>query len=475
MPGHVRNRGRRKDGPLKADGTRKLGSTRWQARWRPADDASDLNREEATFSTKQEALRWIAQRDADVLSGSYAPARKGAVLFETVLDDVRAKWDLALEPNTRAGYESVIAHWLIGDSDPLHPERPCRFRKLAVASVTTRMVQEFVSEVWTQRSPATGRRIFGVIKAVMDEAVLNRRIAINPCASVSLPSNKRRGVRRSHLYLEGPELRQLAEAMPEHWRLPVYIAGSCGLRAGELWALRRRDVDLLHDELTVRYALKEINTTVDALKTTKGLVVGPPKSAASRRRLSIASGLATMLRAALESPGIRSTNGYAVIRVTDEEQADLDWTDDANDPDRLLFVTPGGYPVRHRLLYKRIFRPTVVGRPAQPERQVRNGQGLRTIPARPAVPAALPARLHGLRWHDLRHTAAALSLAAPGGNLALVKERLGHENISTTADLYNKRVASVDASIAEAVGASIFDAAASEVSEIDPSRRARRS
>ena len=58
----------------------------------------------------------------------------------------------------------------------------------------------------------------------------------------------------------------------------------------------------------------------------------------------------------------------------------------------------------------------------------------------------------------------------PGGNLALVKERLGDENISTTVDLYGKRVASVDASIAEAVGASIFDAA--EPDNVTPIRRA---
>lgn len=80
---------------------------------------------------------------------------------------------------------------------------------------------------------------------------------------------------------------------------------------------------------------------------------------------------------------------------------------------------------------------------------------------KPAVRAALPPRLHRLRFHDLRHTAATLALAE-GGDLAYVKERLSHENIATTVDLYGKRVASVDASIADAVGASIFEAPESD-------------
>lgn len=76
---------------------------------------------------------------------------------------------------------------------------------------------------------------------------------------------------------------------------------------------------------------------------------------------------------------------------------------------------------------------------------------------KPAVRAALPPRLHGFRFHDLRHTAATLALAG-GAPMAMVKERLGHENIATTVDLYGKRVPSVDAALADAVGASIFDA-----------------
>ena len=82
------------------------------------------------------------------------------------------------------------------------------------------------------------------------------------------------------LFLDPPEVRALADAMPRPGdRLAVYVAAYCGLRAGELWAVTRKDVDLLHGTLAVERALKEINTSADQ---DKGLLVGPTKTHASR-------------------------------------------------------------------------------------------------------------------------------------------------------------------------------------------------
>lgn len=158
---------------------------------------------------------------------------------------------------------------------PLHPGRLARFAKVKVGAVTTKMAQDFMGEVGAARAPNTARRIFGVLSDVTQLAAQRGYIAASPCAAVELASMKRAGVRRSHLYLEGPELLALADGMPAHWRLPVLVAGSSGLRAGELWALRRRDVDFLHKELTVRYALKEINSSAASLAENKGLARRP--------------------------------------------------------------------------------------------------------------------------------------------------------------------------------------------------------
>jgi hypothetical protein len=163
------------------------------------------------------------------------------------------------------------------------------------------------------------------------------------------------------------------------------------------------------------------------------LLVGPTKTHASRS-MKLPAFLRAMLAEHLSEPSPASPNGVAVIRDTDDGP-ELAWSTDPFDADALVFTTATGYAVRHNLWYKRTFKPTLVGRPA-----------------RPASPAALPARLHGLRWHDLRHTCASLSLATTG-SLHVVKERLGHDDIRTTINIYGNLTESVDAALADALDA----------------------
>jgi integrase len=48
----------------------------------------------------------------------------------------------------------------------------------------------------------------------------------------------------------------------------------------------------------------------------------------------------------------------------------------------------------------------------------------------------LPDELHGLRFHDLRHSCASI-LLANGENPKAVQERLGHSSIAITLDRYS--------------------------------------
>src|SRR4029077_18516866 len=92
----------------------------------------------------------------------------------------------------------------------------------------------------------------------------------------------------------------------------------------------------------------------------------------------------------------------------------------ANDADAFVFTAPAGGPLRHNLFYQRAFRPAL------------RRAGL----------------ADGLRFHDLRHTCAAL-LIAQGAHPKAMQERLGHSSITVTLDRYGHLFPSLDEALTE--------------------------
>ena len=90
------------------------------------------------------------------------------------------------------------------------------------------------------------------------------------------------------------------------------------------------------------------------------------------------------------------------------------------DPSALVFTSPGGGPLAHRNFYARHFKPAVLR-------------------------AGLPERT---RFHDLRHTAAAL-MVAEGAHALAIKERLGHSSITVTMDRYGHLFPSIEEALTE--------------------------
>ena len=54
----------------------------------------------------------------------------------------------------------------------------------------------------------------------------------------------------------------------------------------------------------------------------------------------------------------------------------------------------------------------------------------------------------GIRFHDLRHTAATLAIAA-GAHPKAIQERLGHSSITTTLDRYGHLFPDLDEELAK--------------------------
>lgn len=401
MAGHITKR-------TIADGTAK-GRTRWRAR-HPDPLRGGTAQIERVFDTRKAAEDWLAALRPSVSSGQYLDPVGGRMALADLAAEWRTTWR-RLEPKTKAGYESILNRHYLGDG--------CRFAQAELVALTPDVVQRFVNDLSATHAPATVRRVYGVLRQMFALAVKRRYVAESPCDAVDVGEERAaRGadglLQKPRIYLTDAEVRTLAEAMPPRWRVAVYVSAYCGLRAGEQWALRRRDVDLVKGELHVERALKDINSTSTALADDeKGLIFGPTKTHATRV-LALPGFIRDMLREHLAAP---SAGGVG--------------------PDDLLFTSRHGHPVRHSLFYARVFRPVA----------------MRT----------LPMEKRACRWHDLRHTCASLSLAV-SPNLHIVKERLGHTDIKTTINVYGHLLPSVDQALAEGLGAGY--AAAEEASNV---------
>lgn len=93
-------------------------------------------------------------------------------------------------------------------------------------------------------------------------------------------------------------------------------------------------------------------------------------------------------------------------------------------PEDFVFTAPGGGPLRHHNFYRRHFKPALAA-------------------------AGLPERV---RFHDMRHTCAALLINAdpPAHPLAVMK-RLGHSSITVTYNTYGHLFPALEEALTESL------------------------
>ena len=390
MAGHIRER-RRKD-----------GTRAWQARY-PDPSRGGTHKIERTFKTKREASDWLTEQHAAVLTGTYVSPRQSDRPFGDVIEAWNETWPGRLSPTTERRYQSILDTYLI-------PE----FGHRKIGSVTHEVVQRYVNRLAADpaRSAGTVRNVYAVLRTAMTKGVRMGLMRANPCTDIDLP----RPSRKEMLVLTPDEVRALAETIDPHYRAWIYAAALTGLRAGELAGLQRQDIDLLHNGLHVRRALKDVNGRLE---------LGPTKTHA-QRTISLPAFLRQVLEDHLAKPSPGGTG-----------------------PDAFVFTMKNGQPLRHNLVYNRYFKRAALGDPKR------------------KIPPALPAEKRGLRFHDLRHTCASLSIAA-GAHPKLISARLGHSTVSMTLDRYGHLFPSMEEALGEALDAAFMTPApAGTVAELN--------
>jgi integrase len=310
---------------------RRLPSGRWQARYE--DRFRRTHTAPHTFPTKAEAQRFLASVETDLNRGTWLDERRGQVPF--------AEWGeqwtsttVNLRSSSRARDESYLRNLILPT-----------FGRQLVGEIDHLEVRRWVSELSASgRAPATVVKAAQILGKIMRAAVDARMILTSPCDRVPLP----RIERAEMCFLEPREINRLAKTIDPRYRAAVLVAAYGGLRAGELFGLRRPKVDLAAGRIEVAQIVVEVRGQI---------TLGPPKTSAGQRIVALPKVVVEALAAHLDA-----------IPSAD---------------DRLVFPAPGGGPARLGHCRQRFWKP-----------------------------ATIAADLHPLRIHDLRHTAVSLWIAA---------------------------------------------------------------
>jgi integrase len=210
----------------------------WLARWR---DPGGRQRKRS-FDRKVDAQRWLDQMRADMHRGQYIDPRAGSVR----LREVATAWagGLAhLKESTAVRYRGIVATHVLP-----------AFGDWQLDQVRRSDVQAWVDQLTRGGlSPGSVRQCHRVLSLLLDTAVDDNRIGRNPAQRVKLPRPRRAEPR----FLTETEVLAMVRAAGDDGPA-IAILALCGLRFGELAALRVRDVNLERRRLTVAGSVTEV-------------------------------------------------------------------------------------------------------------------------------------------------------------------------------------------------------------------------
>lgn len=282
-------------------------------------------------------------------------------LSDSVMDTVR--------PTTYARYEQNVRRHIIPSLGGM------KLKNLAPSHIRA-LYREKLDEGLSGR---TVQYVHVTLHKALKQAAADGLTPRNAAANVTAPRPQKKEIHP----LAPEQARLLLEAARgDRFEALYVLAVHCGLRQGELLALKWQDVDLEAGMLQVR---RTLSITKD------GPTFNPPKTAKGRRRI----GLTTAAEAALKDHLRRQI-------------AEVEALGDAYEDQGLVFPGERGQPMRPWSLT--------------------GGPYLRLLER-----AELP---KSTRFHDLRHTCATL-LLCEGVHPKLVQELLGHATIAITLDTYS--------------------------------------
>lgn len=365
---------------LNEDGTRVLiakgkraGEPKMIATYR-ARYRDDAGKEHARhFSRKVDAQRWLDEVTADTLTGRYVDPKRGKITFR---DYVESEW-LPAQQQHRPGTRAQVRSHLERHVYPVIAGRQ-------LDSLEPTDIQAVVTRATETLSPSTVQVMYRYLSTICKAAVAAKRIPETPCRGINLPQVVRKRVQP----ISTATVDAIIDAVPPRYRALVYTAAGTGMRQGEIFGLTTDRVNLLERRIVVDRQLTSVSNEAP--------VFGPPKTAASDRRLPLPVAVADAL---LEHLALYGTG----------EQG-------------LIFTNEYGAPLRR--------------------------SGFNTAWRRALANAGIEPTV----FHALRHYYASL-LIRHGESVKVVQERMGHKSATETLDTYSHLWHDSDERTREAVDA----------------------
>lgn len=348
------------------------GNRRWQVDW----STTEGTRKRKRFSTKREAEEFQHSTIHAVRSGAYIDPKVASkttvgMLYSDWIERIRNVGATGRKPasaktidNYRRFYDNYVAP---------------RWEHTPLTGVSYEATSEWITGLLGRDGRPAGqttrREVALLFGRLMGHAVRRNLLAANPTKDAAggtdyVPAVQKQ---RQHVYLSMRQLVLLAKSAGD-FELFIMLAGTCGLRWGEITALSAGDItfgDRL--SLSVSKAYSEVGGV---------LQLGPTKGG-ERRTVPVPRTLATRLEEVVGSAH----------------------------SDTRIFSSTRGSAMRNNTWSTRHYAPAIAA----------------ASRLEPGFPRPV--------FHDLRHTAVSLAISA-GANVKVIQRIAGHASATMTLDTY---------------------------------------
>jgi integrase len=254
------------------------GLVRWQASY---VDAAGKRRAKL-FERRADADGWLTRVRRDLQLGTHVPESQSASIADACADYIehcRGRMERGEHMTQKLFrlYRGLICNHI------LHPEMG--IGALKVAKLTKSAIGDFRDRLrGAGVSVLTTRKVVGTLARILDLAISSDQLAVNHARNIIVIGTRGQGAKRVSVPPKDA-VRTLMACAFDDLRTIIMVAAATGVRAGELWALRWRHLDLGSKELTVE-------TRVDAYGDED-----VTKSDAGMRTIPLSDALLTELKA----------------------------------------------------------------------------------------------------------------------------------------------------------------------------------